>query len=71
MLRLTLRKYVLSPLTVTANFLESSPSGGSTLITSAPRSPSSMVQNGPAMTLDRSRTLTPSSGSTQIRHIAV
>src|SRR5687767_4708732 len=41
---------------------ERSPSGGSTLMTSAPRSASNIVQNGPAMTCDRSTTRTPSSG---------
>ena len=36
-----------------------SPLGGSILTTSAPRSPNSRVQNGPAMTWVKSRTLTP------------
>ena len=40
----------------------SPPSGGSTLITSAPMSPSSMQQKGPAMTWLRSRTRRPLSG---------
>lgn len=35
--------------------------GSSTLTTSAPNSPSTVAQNGPASTLDRSRTRTPSS----------
>ena len=38
-----------------------SPLGGSTLTTSAPRSPSSMVQNGPAITCVKSRTRIPAS----------
>src|SRR5207302_6411928 len=39
-----------------------SPSRGSILITSAPKSPSSIVQNGPARNRVRSTTRTPSSG---------
>ena len=35
--------------------------GSSTLTTSAPNSPSTVAQNGPASTLERSRTRTPSS----------
>ena len=35
--------------------------GSSTLTTSAPNSPSTVAQNGPARTFDRSRTRTPSS----------
>src|SRR5688572_5053052 len=39
-----------------------SPAAGSTLITSAPRSPRIMVQNGPARARVRSSTRTPASG---------
>src|SRR4051812_17137257 len=39
-----------------------SPVGGSTLITSAPRSASSIVQNGPDSTWVRSTTRSPASG---------
>ena len=39
-----------------------SPSSGSTLMTSAPRSPRSIVQYGPARTVDRSATTMPASG---------
>ena len=39
-----------------------SPSGGSTLTTSAPRSPSSIVQYGPARTVEQSTTRRPASG---------
>src|SRR5947209_15173588 len=46
------------------NRRDASPSGKfSTLTTSAPMSPSTIVQYGPAITLVRSRTRTPSSGS--------
>src|SRR5215831_7848243 len=40
----------------------SSPAGLSTLITSAPRSPSSIVQYGPARTREKSATSRPASG---------
>src|SRR6266853_5312760 len=42
---------------------EWSPVGGSSLMTSAPRSPSSIVQYGPARAWVRSRTRIPSRGS--------
>src|SRR6266568_3898071 len=42
--------------------LVSSPAGLSTLITSAPRSASSIVQYGPARTLEKSATTSPDSG---------
>src|ERR1700704_1551326 len=41
-----------------------SPSGGSTLMTSAPPSASNLVQYAPAMPVDRSTTTNPSSGGT-------
>src|SRR5712692_5403311 len=42
-----------------------SPSGGSTLMISAPRSPRSWVQNGPERNVVRSSTRTPANKSTQ------
>src|SRR5579872_2095899 len=66
--RFAARKYALSDVSLPcssrkkggANLRVSSPfPGRSTLITSAPRSPSIWVQKGPARTLVKSRTLTP------------
>src|ERR687894_1989724 len=66
LLRLTDRKYADSPPAKGGpQWRVSSPrSGCSTLTTSAPRSASTIVAYGPARTRERSRTLTPSSGST-------
>ncbi|GAY19482.1 hypothetical protein SFOMI_0001 [Sphingobium fuliginis] len=46
--------------------VESPVTGGSILMTSAPMSPSSMQQNGPAMTCEMSSTLMPANGSVAI-----
>ena len=65
MLRLPLfccTKYVDSPLTRGREKRVRSPAGGSTLITSAPRSESMRVQCGPARTRERSSTRIPDSG---------
>ena len=56
--------------------MSSPPSGRSTLITSAPRSPSSIVANGPASTREKSATRIPSSGGigchpSQVRTLVV
>src|SRR5215472_6097842 len=58
------RKYVETPSSVTGGTQErvSSPAGLSTLITSAPRSASSIVQYGPASTREKSATSSPDSG---------
>src|SRR5437899_4233798 len=62
--RLTDMKYVDSPPTNGGQLRVSSPlPGSSSLITSAPMSPSIIVQNGPARTRVRSRTRTPASGA--------
>src|SRR5579859_950536 len=61
--RLTARKYVATPSLVGGTQRRvSSPSGLSTLITSAPRSASSIVQYGPASTREKSATMRPDSG---------
>src|SRR5262245_43039819 len=60
LLRLMLQKPGLSVPRLPAIVRVVSPSGGSTLTTSAPRSPRSIVQNGPAITWVASRTRTPS-----------
>src|SRR5439155_19056366 len=61
--RLTDMKYVDSPPTNGGQLRVSSPlPGSSTLITSAPMSPSIIAQKGPARTRVRSRTRTPASG---------
>src|SRR3972149_8322340 len=61
--RFTLKKYELTSLTKGKFFREvSPPSGFSTLITSAPKSERSIVQNGPAKAQVISRTLTFSKG---------
>src|SRR6266511_2757917 len=65
LLRFTSRKYVLAPSTNGPNVRASSPRGGSTLITSAPRSASNMPQNGPARTLPSSSTRTPTKGGSE------
>jgi hypothetical protein len=64
LLRLMPRKYAASPATKGGPQPRvSSPlSGGSTLITSAPMSPSIMVQSGPARMRVRSTTRIPASG---------
>src|SRR5262249_46615584 len=57
------RKYVDTPSLVGGTQRRvSSPPGLSTLITSAPRSPSSIVQYGPARTREKSATSRPASG---------
>ena len=61
-------KYVDRPLTRGLAKRVRSPAGGSTLITSAPRSDSIRVQCGPARTRDRSRTRTPSRGPLTAGH---
>ena len=48
--------------------VSSPPSGRSTLTTSAPRSPSSIVASGPASTREKSATRMPSSGATVPAH---
>ena len=53
---------VPAPLRCTGRLRISSPSGASTLITSAPMSASRRVQCGPAMVVEKSRTRTPCSG---------
>ncbi len=63
LLRLSTAKQYDSPFTCGSKRRELSPSKLSILMTSAPMSPSTMAQYGPAMTLVRSRTRTPSSGS--------
>src|SRR5215207_7874726 len=66
LLRLSAKKGALSPPGMRSAAppmaRERSPAGGSTLMTSAPKSPSCMVQNGPPMTCVRSTTRTPSRG---------
>src|SRR6185369_6205372 len=63
LLRFTDMKYVASPPTKGGQLRVSSPfPGSSTLMISAPMSPSIMVQKGPARTRVRSRTRTPLSG---------
>ena len=61
LLRFTARKAVPMPWLAGDSHLRASspPTGRSTLITSAPKSPSSWVQNGPAMFCVRSRTVMP------------
>ncbi len=62
LLRFTARKPALSPSMNGAAFrVKSPPFGFSTLMTSAPRSASSIPQNGPAMKFVSSRTRIPSS----------
>src|SRR2546425_2304162 len=64
LLRFTAMKYVASPPTNGGQRRVSSPlPGSSTLMTSAPISPSIIVQKGPARTRVRSRTRAPASGS--------
>src|SRR5215207_6766716 len=53
---------VPAPLRCTGRLRISSPSGASTLITSAPMSASRRVQCGPAMVVEKSSTRTPCSG---------
>src|SRR5579863_7054487 len=62
--RLMARKYVETPSSVTGGIQErvSSPAGLSTLIKSAPRSASSIVQYGPASTREKSAMSSPDSG---------
>ncbi|MNS86839.1 hypothetical protein D3C72_1207540 [compost metagenome] len=55
-------KFSENPLEIGGHWRSVSPSGDSTLITSAPMSASSMPQNGPAATVQNSTTLTPFSG---------
>ena len=69
LLRLTARKYAAvrvpaasSPTHGGPQPRVASPSGGSTLMTSAPRSASTIVAYGPASTVERSITRTPASG---------
>ena len=71
LLRLQEKKYVLSPLSATPSAptnggpqprLSSPPSGFSTLMTRAPRSPSIIAACGPARARERSTTSTPSKG---------
>src|SRR6476661_4666403 len=61
--RLTALKLGLSPPEPPGIWRVESPVGGSTLITSAPRSASSIAQNGPAMTCVTSRTRIPASAA--------
>src|SRR5208337_1840987 len=70
LLRLKLRKAAVRPPRCgpTLRRIES-PSGGSILMTSAPRSPSSCVQNGPEMTAVRSRMRKPISGPSAMTKI--
>src|SRR5712664_4834595 len=64
LLRLTERKYVASPPENGGQLRVSSPlPGSSTLMTSAPMSPSIIAQKGPARTRVRSRTRIPASGA--------
>ena len=58
--RFILAKYTLLSFTIGPMWRASSPPGGSTLITLAPRSPKIIVQNGPANTLVKSMTVKPS-----------
>src|SRR6266700_3015925 len=63
LLRLTERKYVASPPAKGGQPRVSSPlPGSSTLMTSAPMSPSDIEQNGPARTRVKSMTRMPASG---------
>src|ERR1700722_5549374 len=64
LLRLKLAKYQDSPSRTAPWPRTESPSGASTLITSAPRSASSAVQNGPDSTRVRSTILIPDNGIT-------
>src|SRR6476661_8337133 len=61
--RLTALKLGLSPATAPGIWRVESPDGGSILITSAPRSASSIAQNGPAITCVTSRTRIPASAA--------
>src|SRR5690349_13877820 len=71
LLRLTDRKYVASPCTNGGQPRVSSPlPGSSTLMTSAPMSPSDIVQKGPASTRVMSITRTPESGGRLRREAA-
>ena len=70
MLRLTARKYAAVRVPAAASPTQGgpqprveSPSGGSTLTTSAPRSARSIVQYGPARTVEQSTTRRPASGA--------
>ena len=62
LLRLSATKLTLSPLRIGGVARAMSPFGGSTLMTSAPMSASSVPHNGPAMKLASSITLMPASG---------
>jgi hypothetical protein len=62
LLRLNCAKYQDNPSLIAPWRRTESPSGASTLMTSAPMSPSRAVQNGPDRTRVRSRTFTPVSG---------
>ena len=71
LLRLTLLKYAVSvrPTRRPQSRVSSPRPGCSTLITSAPRSPSTMPQVGPANTRERSSTRTPSSGRWEVMSV--
>ena len=60
--RLSAAKFSLKPPLKGGHWRMASPSGDSILVTSAPKSDSSMPQNGPAATWQNSMTLTPCRG---------